>query len=170
MPPRSLNTYTANAGDFDNMWRLAYGNTLSQTRLVREEAAETNNLLLRGIAATTEAQIFGMMTALFGDIPYSQASQPEEYPEPAFDPQEQIYAGVQQMLSDAIADFERATELIHIGQAVMSLDGGLDYFLQSVFNYPTLAECYKVAAFNANNKLCAGRPPVRILPSAESAS
>jgi NAD(P) transhydrogenase len=45
-----------------------------------------------------------------------------------------------------------ATELIHIGQAVMGLSGGLDYFLRTVFNYPTLAECYKVAALNAANK------------------
>jgi len=46
-----------------------------------------------------------------------------------------------------------ATELIHIGQAVMELGGGLQYFLRTVFNYPTLAECYKVAALNAFNKL-----------------
>jgi NAD(P) transhydrogenase len=48
-----------------------------------------------------------------------------------------------------------ATELIHVGQAVLGLGGGLDYFLQTVFNYPTLAECYKVAALNAANKLAA---------------
>ncbi len=46
-----------------------------------------------------------------------------------------------------------ATELIHIGQAVLRLGGGLDYFLHTVFNYPTLAECYKVAALDAANKL-----------------
>ncbi len=46
-----------------------------------------------------------------------------------------------------------ATELIHIGQAVLGLRGGLDYFLHTVFNYPTLAECYKVAALDASNKL-----------------
>jgi len=46
-----------------------------------------------------------------------------------------------------------ATELIHIGQAVLRLGGGLDYFLHTVFNYPTLAECYKVAAWNADNKM-----------------
>jgi NAD(P) transhydrogenase len=51
-----------------------------------------------------------------------------------------------------------ATELIHIGQAVLDLHGGLNYFLRSVFNYPTLAECYKVAALDAFNKLstCVG--------------
>ena len=49
-----------------------------------------------------------------------------------------------------------ATELLHIGQTVIGLGGGLDYFLRTVFNYPTLAECYKVAALNASNKLMAG--------------
>jgi NAD(P) transhydrogenase len=48
-----------------------------------------------------------------------------------------------------------ATELLHIGQAVLGLGAGLDYFLDTVFNYPTLAECYKVAALNAANKLMA---------------
>ena len=46
-----------------------------------------------------------------------------------------------------------ATELVHIGQAVMALNGTVDYFVNTVFNYPTLAECYKVAAHNAVNKL-----------------
>jgi NAD(P) transhydrogenase len=46
-----------------------------------------------------------------------------------------------------------ATELLHIGQAVLGLGGGLDYFIETVFNYPTLAECYKVAALNAANKI-----------------
>jgi NAD(P) transhydrogenase len=46
-----------------------------------------------------------------------------------------------------------ATELVHIGQAVLGLGGGLDYFLSTVFNYPTLAECYKVAALDASNRL-----------------
>ena len=48
---------------------------------------------------------------------------------------------------------EGATELIHIGQCVYAMGGGLDYFLETVFNYPTLAECYKVAALDAHNKL-----------------
>jgi NAD(P) transhydrogenase len=48
---------------------------------------------------------------------------------------------------------ESATEIIHIGQAVMALDGTIDYFRDSVFNYPTMAECYKVAALDGLNKL-----------------
>ncbi len=48
---------------------------------------------------------------------------------------------------------EGASELLHIGQAVLSLKGTVDYFVDTVFNYPTLAECYKAAAFNGLNKL-----------------
>jgi NAD(P) transhydrogenase len=48
---------------------------------------------------------------------------------------------------------EGASELLHIGQAVMILKGTIDYFVDTVFNYPTLAECYKQAAFNGVNKL-----------------
>ncbi len=46
-----------------------------------------------------------------------------------------------------------ATELIHIGQAILRTGNGLEYFLKTIFNYPTLAECYKVAALDAYNKL-----------------
>lgn len=48
---------------------------------------------------------------------------------------------------------EGASELLHIGQAVMILGGKIEYFVNTVFNYPTLAECYKAAAFNGLNKL-----------------
>jgi NAD(P) transhydrogenase len=48
---------------------------------------------------------------------------------------------------------EGATELIHIGQAVMMLDGSLDYFVENAFNYPTLAETYKIAALNIWNHI-----------------
>jgi NAD(P) transhydrogenase len=48
---------------------------------------------------------------------------------------------------------EGASELLHIGQAVFILKGTMDYFVDTVFNYPTLAECYKAAAFNGLNKL-----------------
>ncbi len=48
---------------------------------------------------------------------------------------------------------ESATEIIHIGQAAMSLDATVEYFRDTVFNYPTLAEAYKVAALDGLNKL-----------------
>ena len=46
-----------------------------------------------------------------------------------------------------------ATDIIHIGQAVLEHDGSVEYFRDAVFNYPTFAEAYKVAAHNGLNKI-----------------
>jgi NAD(P) transhydrogenase len=48
---------------------------------------------------------------------------------------------------------DRAAEIVHIGQAVMTMGGTIEYFRDTVFNYPTLAEAYKVAALDGINKL-----------------
>ncbi|HYE91544.1 MAG TPA: Si-specific NAD(P)(+) transhydrogenase, partial [Terriglobales bacterium] len=53
---------------------------------------------------------------------------------------------------------EGAAELVHIGQAVMNLGGTIEYFVENVFNYPTFAECYKVAALCGINRL----PPAEV--------
>jgi len=48
---------------------------------------------------------------------------------------------------------ENAAEIVHIGQAVLSLGATIEYFRDTVFNYPTLAEAYKLAALDGLNKL-----------------
>jgi NAD(P) transhydrogenase len=48
---------------------------------------------------------------------------------------------------------EGASELVHIGQAVLTFGGTVDFFINNVFNYPTLAEAYKTAAFDGVNRL-----------------
>jgi NAD(P) transhydrogenase len=47
----------------------------------------------------------------------------------------------------------QATELVHIGQAAMAFNATAEFFVQNVFNYPTLAEAYKIAALNGLNKI-----------------
>src|SRR5688500_9126704 len=63
-----------------------------------------------------------------------------------FDPETRKVMGVH-------AIGREATELIHIGQSVMIFGGVLDYFVDTVFNYPTLAEAYKLAALNGLNEV-----------------
>ena len=48
---------------------------------------------------------------------------------------------------------DRAAEIVHIGQAVLTMGATIEYFRDTVFNYPTLAEAYKVAALDGLNKL-----------------
>ncbi len=67
---------------------------------------------------------------------------------------------------------EGASELIHIGQAVMTYGGTVEHFVDTVFNYPTLAECYKTAALDGLNRLdswqtAAPRPPLRVVSQSE---
>ncbi|MGO8484869.1 hypothetical protein AB9F39_37430, partial [Rhizobium leguminosarum] len=54
---------------------------------------------------------------------------------------------------------EGATELVHIGQAVLNLKGTVEYFVENTFNYPTLAEAYKIAGKNRDAHVEAGVKP-----------
>ncbi len=64
---------------------------------------------------------------------------------------------------------EGATELIHIGQAVLNLGGTLDYFVENTFNYPTLAEAYKIAALDAWNRMPRRQPSADVFAEATQA-
>jgi len=59
---------------------------------------------------------------------------------------------------------EGASELIHIGQAVLAFGGNVDYFINTVFNYPTLAEGYKTAAFDGINRMGSPQDTISIRP------
>lgn len=63
---------------------------------------------------------------------------------------------------------EGATELIHIGQAVLNLKGTLEYFVENTFNYPTLAEAYKIAALDAWNRMPVEQPSARPMKKLQS--
>ncbi len=65
---------------------------------------------------------------------------------------------------------EGASELIHIGQAVMAFGGNIDYFINTVFNYPTLAEAYKTAAFDGVNRMGSPSDTISIRPMGKKAS
>lgn len=59
---------------------------------------------------------------------------------------------------------EGASELVHIGQAVLAFGGTVEHFVDTVFNYPTLSECYKVAALNSLNRLGISVQPCESVP------
>ena len=64
---------------------------------------------------------------------------------------------------------EGASELIHIGQAVLAFGGNVDYFINTVFNYPTLAEGYKTAAFDGINRMGSASDTISIRPMGKEA-
>jgi NAD(P) transhydrogenase len=77
-----------------------------------------------------------------------------------FDPETRVILGVHII-------GERASELIHIGQMAMQYAGTIDVFIETVFNFPTLADAYKYAAYDALQQLQRSREQP---PPAEPAS
>ncbi len=100
----ALNSYTTTSGDYDNTWSTAYRGVIAPCKLIIQKETATNNRLMIGIAQVMQAQAFGTLTALFGDIPFTEAGDAATYPAPKFDKQADVYAGVQTMLDEAIVN------------------------------------------------------------------
>ncbi len=99
----ALNNWNSvQATDFDGDWGTAYSNTIYHAKLLEEKALVEGNPKLAGVAKAVRAYAFGMMTSLYGDIPFTQASNSDVYPNPAYDSQASVYSGVQTMLDQAI--------------------------------------------------------------------
>ena len=109
--------YNAVASDFDYGWRDIYANGLYVSRQLQEKAAALNNGPLESAALIIEAHMIGTAADLFGDVPYSQAAQPDVYANPTYDSQVDVYTAVQATLDKAITtasedgDFAYVTRL-----------------------------------------------------------
>ncbi|MFP4293966.1 MAG: SusD/RagB family nutrient-binding outer membrane lipoprotein [Cyclobacteriaceae bacterium] len=98
--------YNVGGSNFDNMWNNVFYGTLRNSMLVLEKVEPQGLRVFAGIVKVTQAHCIGNATALWGDIPFSQAAQIEEFEAPAFDPQLDIYSNLQLLLDEAIADLQ----------------------------------------------------------------
>ena len=99
-----INNYTTTAPDYDDTWDNLYANVIAQSKLAEIQAAEVNNKSVVGITQVMQAQAFGLASDLWGDVPFTEASDPIKFPTPKFDPQAEVYKGVQLLLDKAIAN------------------------------------------------------------------
>lgn len=110
----TLNTWAgSSAADFDNTWGNFYSGVIAQARIVEEKAAVENKIKLRGVAKVLEAHAMGTMTALWGDIPNTEACNDEEFPNPQYDDQASVYASLQELLTSAIVDLAGAGSIVN---------------------------------------------------------
>jgi hypothetical protein len=103
---KDVDSYNITGSDFNNVWGFVYQGVVEQTKLIIEKSERTNNRLIQGIAKITRANSLGTAVACFGDIPYTEASNIDLYPNPAFESQSSVYASLQLLLDDAIADLQ----------------------------------------------------------------
>lgn len=106
----SLNSYISTALDYDNQWGNIYAGGLKSLRIAREKAEAINNKRVTGMTKILEGYLMGMTAALWGDVPYSEAVNIEEFPNPTYDTQEEVYTAVLALLEDAIEDINTAPE------------------------------------------------------------
>lgn len=101
-----LDVYQTLASDYDGDWGDFYLNVSNNARLAEASADADKNPLVKGIAQTLEGLSIGQATALWGDIPYSEAFNPA-ITQPKFDAQKDVYTSVQALLTDAAANLAK---------------------------------------------------------------
>lgn len=117
---QSFQQYIVTARIFDDNWQRVFSGTLKNIRVLKRKALDVNNIRLLGVAQVVEANLVGTATALWGDIPFTQAADPN-FLNPAYDPQTTVYQRLQLLLDSAILNlnspnFEAfAAQDIHFG-------------------------------------------------------
>lgn len=128
--------------------QLYSGGGLLDLRRVQEIAEEDGNREYAGVAKILEAMLIGLGADVFGDIPYREAAQFETIKHPAFDPQAQIYADIQALLTEAIGDIQSGA-----GELPAALDlvyhGNMQAWVQAA--YTLKARFYLHTVEQANN-------------------
>ncbi|MGO4912237.1 SusD/RagB family nutrient-binding outer membrane lipoprotein [Leeuwenhoekiella sp. W20_SRS_FM14] len=116
----SYEIYNVTTGDFDDDWGDIYVAGVAQSQYVQEKAKADGNAVLEGVAQILEATFFAEATALFGDVPFTEAGDPLLFPNPQYDSQADILDGVQIILSEAIAKVGSASVSANFGGSVFA--------------------------------------------------
>lgn len=114
----ALSNYNTVSADFDSGWGNVFAGVIKNTRLLRQKGIAAGNRNVQGVAKIIEAHTIGTAAALWGDVPFTQAANLAQFPNPSYDSQTAVYAAVQTLLSEAIAD---------LGTNVGSLTGDYMY-------------------------------------------
>lgn len=98
--------YQYTAVETDDAWTYIYNQTYIQLEKAIEKYTVVDNQRGIGISRVIQAYVMSSAAALYGDVPFSQFGDPQQFPNPVFDPQVSVYAGVQQLLDEAIVALE----------------------------------------------------------------
>jgi starch-binding outer membrane protein, SusD/RagB family len=131
------NEYNVAAGDFDDVWGNLYTGAIANAKQAEDKAISAGNFKLAGICEVLQAHGYGLATSLWGDVPFTEAVQPDKFKTPKFDGQASVYASIQTLLDKAIANLSSTKPL---GAAASAKDF---YFGGSASNWIAVAHSLK---------------------------
>lgn len=114
-----FHVYNVAGSYFDGMWSSSYYGIHRNARLLLAKIEPQGIKVLAGMTKVLMAHNMGTMTSLYGDIPFSQAAQLEEFPNAKYDSQADVYKGVQALLDEAIKDLETGVGVPRAGTDVL---------------------------------------------------
>ena len=126
---QSYHQYTVIARNFDAAWQRIYSGAFKNIRILKAKAAQVNNRRLLGVTQVLEANLLGTTTALWGDIPYSEAAD-DRFPNPKFDPQAQVYTALQTLLDSAIVNLN-STAFVDFSAQDIHFAGNMSRWIQT---------------------------------------
>ncbi|WKN46129.1 SusD/RagB family nutrient-binding outer membrane lipoprotein [Tunicatimonas pelagia] len=103
--------YNVGTSNFTTMWDQVYYGTLRNSRIVLDKVEPQGFRVVAGMTKVTQAHCIGNATSLWGDIPFTEAAQIEQFEFPLFDNQMDIYASLQSLLDEGIADLAEGTDI-----------------------------------------------------------
>lgn len=118
---RGYDQYSITEGLFGEYTAAYTGGGLIDMRAIQAEAEASGNRILGGITKVWEALVVGFLADMYGDVSYSQAVNGDQFPQPVLDPQMDVYAALQGVLDDAIADLSSGQGAV--GNLDLSLGG-----------------------------------------------
>lgn len=114
---QSYHQYTVIARNFDAAWQRIYSGLYKNIKILKQKSTDVNNRRMLGVVQVIEANLMGTATALWGDIPYSEAAD-ENFPNPKFDAQAEVYKNLQVLLDSAIINLGSSSFVDFAGQDI----------------------------------------------------
>jgi len=158
---QSYHQYSVIARNFDAAWQRVYSGLYKNMKIVKEKAGQVNNKQMIGVVQVLEANMMGTTTSLWGNVPYSEASD-ENFPNPKFDAQLDVYARIQKVLDSAILNLS-STSFVDFSAQDIHFAGNMTKWIQTAYtlkaryylqvrDYPNaLASAQKGISTQANN-------------------
>jgi hypothetical protein len=122
--------YNVTPNDFQNDWNSLYSVVLDDLNFIIQKGKTEGNNVHAGMAEVLLAYTYSVVTDMWGDVPQSQALNLQQFPQPAYDPQETVYGNLITLIDQGIADLQ-STNVLPAGSGDLIYNGNVDRWVRA---------------------------------------